>query len=41
VAQAFREAAGAGIIHLDGTLGPDELANVAWNTVRERLVGTP
>ncbi len=41
VAAAFREATGAGIVHLDGTLGPDELADVAWNTVRERLVGTP
>ena len=41
VARAFREAAGPGIMHLDGTLGPDELADVAWNTVRERLVGTP
>ncbi len=41
VARAFREATGPGIIHLDGALGPDELADVAWNTVRERLVGTP
>jgi dTMP kinase len=41
VGQAFREASGPGIIHLDATLEPDALADVAWNTVRERLAGTP
>jgi dTMP kinase len=40
VGQAFREAAGPGIIHLDATLEPHALADVAWNTVRERLAGT-
>jgi dTMP kinase len=40
VGQAFREAAGPSIIHLDATLEPDALADVAWNTVRERLAGT-
>ncbi len=41
VARAFREASGPGIIHLDARLAPDDLADVAWNTVRERLAGTP
>lgn len=41
VARAFRQAAGAGIVHLDAALEPGELADVAWNTVRERLAGTP
>ena len=41
VARAFRDAGGAGIVHLDAALGPEELANVAWDTVRKRLAGTP
>jgi hypothetical protein len=40
VSAAFREADGAGVVHLDATLTPGELEEVAWALVRARLDGT-
>ena len=40
VAAAFREAEGGGVVHLDATAGPDELATAAWRVVCQRLDGT-
>jgi dTMP kinase len=37
VARAFREAAGPGVVHLDGTLPPAEVERAAWAAVRERF----
>ncbi|HEX9580158.1 MAG TPA: dTMP kinase [Gemmatimonadales bacterium] len=37
VAQAFREAAGPSVVHLDGTLPADRVEGAAWTVVRERL----
>jgi dTMP kinase len=40
VAAAFRAADGAGVVHLDATAGPEDLAVAAWSVVRRRLDGT-
>ena len=40
VAQAFREADGPGVIHLDGTRSAEELETDAWQLLRARLDGT-
>ncbi len=40
VAAAFRVADGPGVVHLEGTTSPDELAAVAWSVVRRQLGGT-
>ncbi len=41
VAQAFREAAGPGVVHLDATAPPEELERAAWEVLQARLDGTP
>jgi dTMP kinase len=40
VAAAFRDATGAGVVHLDGAQMPDQLEEAAWALVRARLGGT-
>ncbi|MBE0591242.1 MAG: dTMP kinase [Gemmatimonadales bacterium] len=40
VAAAFRAADGAGVVHLDATAGPEDLAVAVWSVVRQRLDGT-
>ncbi len=41
VAQAFREAGGPGVVHLDATAPPEELERAAWEVLQARLDGTP
>ena len=40
VAQAFREARGPGVVHLDGTRSAEELETDAWQILEARLDGT-
>ncbi|NIM48427.1 MAG: dTMP kinase [Gemmatimonadales bacterium] len=40
VAQAFRDAVGPGVVHLDAQRTPEELEGVAWDAIRARI-GTP
>ena len=40
VAQAFREAQGPGVAHLDGTRSPEEMEADAWQLLQARLDGT-
>ena len=40
VAQAFREASGEGVVHLDATDPPETVAAAAWRAVEARLGGT-
>ena len=41
VSEAFRDASGPGLVHLDGGLPPDALADLAWSAIEARLPGTP
>ncbi len=41
VAEAFRQAAGPGVVHLDAERSPDELEAAAWDAIRPLLGGTP
>ncbi|MGD2135446.1 MAG: dTMP kinase [Gemmatimonadales bacterium] len=41
VAQAFREARGPGVVHLDAGQPPDALADAAWKHLTPLLGGTP